>query len=66
MGISEFQQKKMTPKNQNFDFSKIKSDKIDILEYIQKTGKYRIKLYNNDQCAKFQANIFIFGCAMAQ
>ena len=39
--------------NQNFDYS------LKIVLHI-------IELYSNNQCTKFQANIFIFGCAMAQ
>ena len=31
-----------------------------------KTGIYSIELYTNYQCTKFEANIFISGCAMAQ
>ena len=33
---------------------------------IQKTGIYVIELSVASMCAKFQANIFIFGSAMAQ
>ena len=64
MAISDFQNFGfLTPKNQNFDFSKIDAQNfIDI----QKTGIYVIELCVTNRCTKFQANIFIFGCAMAQ
>ena len=52
------------PKNQNFAFSKINAPKFQNFIDIQKTGKYVI--YVTNRCTKFQANIFIFGCAMAQ
>ena len=53
------------PNKLKFRFSKINSFKI-IFEDIQNTGIYSIQLYSNNQCTKFQANIFIFGCAMTQ
>ena len=31
-----------------------------------KNGIHSIELHSNNQCAEFQANIFIFGCTMAQ
>ena len=55
----------LTPKSQNLDFSKTNSYKIEILEDI-KNEIYSMKLYSNKQCTRFQANIFILGCAMAQ
>ena len=33
---------------------------------ILKTGMYLIEPCANNSCTKFQANIFIFGCTMAQ
>ena len=65
MAISDFCSF-FTPKNQNFDFSKINTYEIKIFEDIQKTGMYSIELYTNYQCTKFQANIFNSGCAMGQ
>ena len=67
MAISDFQNFWFfTPQNQNFDISKITTYEINIFEYIQKTGICSIELYANCQCTKFQVNIFISGCAMAQ
>ena len=56
----------LNPKNQQFIFlSKINSYQIGLFEHI-KNGLYSIELYSNNQCTTFEANIFIFGCAMAQ
>ena len=67
MTIVDFQKSLfLTPKNQNFYFQKIHTYTITIFEEIQETGIYRIEVYTNNQCAKFQANVFISGCAMAQ
>ena len=56
----------MTPKNQKFDFSKINAENFQNFIDIQKTGIYIIELCVTNMCTEFQANIFIFGCAMAQ
>ena len=54
------------PKIQRFDFSKINAQKIQKFIDIQKTRIYVIELRITNSCIKFQANIFLFGCAMAQ
>ena len=46
-------------------FSEMNTNKIKIFDDI-KNGIYSTELYSNNQCAKFQAYIFISGCAMAQ
>ena len=67
MGISEFWNFWfLTSKNKIFDFLKINTQKIKIFTDIQKTGVHAIELSVTNMCAKFQANIFIFGCAIAQ
>ena len=53
------------PKIGNFDFSKINAYKIQNFQVIQKAGIYVIKVHTNNIHAKFQSNLFIFGCAMA-
>ena len=55
----------LTPKNHNFEFSKINTYEINFLEDI-KSRICSIELYTNNQCTQFQAYIFISGCAMAQ
>ena len=67
MAISDFQNFGfLTPRNQNFDFSKINAQNFQHFIDIQKNGIYVIELCVTNRCTKFQANIFIFGCAMAQ
>ena len=53
-----------TPKYQNFVFNKC--PKIQNFIDIQKTGINVIELCVTNSCTKLQANIFIFGCEMAQ
>ena len=67
MAISDFQNFGfLPPKNQNFHFSKINAQNFQNFIDIQKTGIYVIELCVTNRFTKFQANIFIFGCAMAQ
>ena len=67
MAISDFQNFSfLTPNNQNFDFSKMNTQKIENFTDIQKIWIYIIELSVTNMCAKFQANIFIFCGAMAQ
>ena len=54
------------PQKSKFRFFKNKYLQNQFFEDIPKTGIYSIELYTNYQCTKFQANIFISGCAMAQ
>ena len=66
MAISDFQNFGfLIPKNQNFDFSKINAQNFQNFIDIQKRI-HVIELCVTNRCTKFQANIFIFGCAMAQ
>ena len=55
----------LTPKNQNFNLSKICAQKIQNFIDIRKNGIYVIELCVTNCCTQFQANIFIFGCEMA-
>ena len=54
-----------TPKIKISIFFKNKCPKIIFYRY-PKTGMYIIELRATSMCTKFQANTFIFGCAMAQ
>ena len=56
----------LTTKNQNLDLSKINAQKIQSFIDIRKTGIYVIELCVTNSCTKFQANIFLFGCEIAQ
>ena len=52
--------------NHNFDFSKLNAQNLQFFYRYRKTGIHVIELCVTNRCTKFQANIFIFGCAMAQ
>ena len=66
MAISNLQNFRiLTPQNQNFDILKINTQNFQNFIDI-KNGTYAIELYVTNRCTEFQANIFIFGCAMAQ
>ena len=66
MAISDFRKFSfLTPTNNKIDFSKINAQKIIFYRY-PKNGIYIIELCATSMCTKFQANIFIFGCAIAQ
>ena len=54
----------LTPENQNFYFLN-KRPKNLFLD-IQKTRIYVLELCVTNSCTKCQANIFTFGCEMAQ
>ena len=56
----------LTPKNQYLIVSEINDQKIYNFLDIWKTGIFVIELSVTNSCTKFQANIFIFGCEMAQ
>ena len=67
MAILDFPKKLfLTPKIQNCDFSKINAENFQSFIDIQNTRIYVIERCITNKCTKFQANIFIFGCAMAQ
>ena len=55
----------LTPKKQ-FQFFKNKCTKNPKFYRYPKNGIYVIELCVTNSCTKFQANIFIFGCEMAQ
>ena len=66
MAISDFQNLGfLSLKIKKWIFSKINSCKTFFWIY-PKIGICSLELYSNSQCTKFQANIFIFGRAMAQ
>ena len=65
MAISDFRNFCFDPQKPNFDFSKIDAPQIQYFVDIQKNGIYIIELCATNVCTKFQANIFIFDCAMA-
>ena len=64
MVISDFLFILFWPHNLKFQSSQ-KNYKIQNLERA-KNGLYALSLYTNNRTAKFQSNIFIFGCAMAR
>ena len=68
MAISDFRNFGfLTPQKSKFRFfSKINTQKFQKFIDIQKTGIYVIELDVTNSCTTFQANIFIFGCAIAQ
>ena len=56
----------LTLKIQNVYFSKTIAYKIQNFQVIHKTGIYVIEMHTKNVHAKFQSNIFIFGCAMTK
>ena len=54
------------PQKSKFRFFKNKCPKIPKFYRYPKNGIYVIELCVINRCTKFQTNIFIFGCAMAQ
>ena len=67
MAISNFQNFGcLTPKNHNFDVSKINVPKIHFFIDILETEIYVIELCVTNSCTKFEANILIFCREMVQ
>ena len=66
MDVSDYQHFVFLPQNSQFRFFKNKCPKNPNFIDIQKTGIYVIELCVTNSCTKFQANILIFGCAIAQ
>ena len=56
----------LTPKIHNFNFSKIIAYKIQNFWVIQKKWMYVIEKHTKNAQTKFQSNMFVFGCAIAQ
>ena len=52
--------------NSKFIFLNIIACKIQNIQAIQKIAIYVIEIHTNNIHAKFQSNIFVFGCAMAK
>ena len=65
MAISDFRNFGVLTTKINISIFK-NAQKIQNFIDIQKTGIYDIELCVTNSCTKFQANIFIFGCEMAQ
>ena len=56
----------MTPKTQNFEFSKLIAYEIQNHHDIQKNGIYAINIHTNNMQTTIQSNVFIFDCAMVK
>ena len=64
MAVSDFQN--FWLQKSKFQFFKNEYLQNNFLKIQKKNGIYSAELYTNYQCTKFQANVFISGCAMAQ